>query len=109
MEHSLDWIYVTLMQTNMNYPSTKRQPAKRKVILVFDPICIFTEFKMFPRAFHWNIANITAEVTFCLLVSVRLLSVLRGHTFFSSPPQWPMKDFEGFLSQILSITFIFLH
>ena len=38
--------------------------------------------------------------------SVRLLSVLRGHSFFSSPPQWPMtSDFEGFLYQILSITF----
>ena len=32
-------------------------------------------------------------------------SVLRGHSFFSSPPQQPMtSDFEGFLSQILSIT-----
>ena len=38
--------------------------------------------------------------------SVRLLSVLRGH---SSPPQQPMtSDFEGFLSQILSITFFSL-
>mgnify|MGYP007091378552 CR=1 FL=1 len=39
------------------------------------------------------------------LFSVRLLSVLRGHSFFSSPPQRPMtSDFKGFLSQILSIT-----
>ena len=38
-------------------------------------------------------------------ISVRLLSVLRGHSFFSSPPQRPMtSDFEGFLYQILSIT-----
>ena len=30
-------------------------------------------------------------------ISVRLLSVLRGHSFFSSPPQRPMtSDFEGF-------------
>ena len=37
--------------------------------------------------------------------SVRLLSVLRGHSVFSSPPQRPMTpDFEGFLYQILSIT-----
>jgi len=29
--------------------------------------------------------------------SVRLLSVLRGHSVFSSPPQRPMTaDFEGF-------------
>ena len=41
------------------------------------------------------------QVFFC----VRLLSVLRGHSFFSSPPQRPMtSDFEGFLYQILSIT-----
>jgi len=40
-----------------------------------------------------------------LFFSVRLLSVLRGHSFFSSPPQWPMtSDFKAFLYQILSIT-----
>ena len=38
---------------------------------------------------------------------VRLLLVLRGHSVVSSPPQRPMtSDFEGFLSQILSITFL---
>ena len=44
-------------------------------------------------------------------ISVRLLSVLRGHSFFSSPPQQPMtSDFEGFLYQILFITFFsYLH
>ena len=37
--------------------------------------------------------------------SVRLLSVLRGHSFFSSLPQRPMtSDYEGFLYQMLSIT-----
>ena len=37
--------------------------------------------------------------------SGRLLSVLRGHSVFSSPPQRPMtSDFEGFLYRILSIT-----
>ena len=41
-----------------------------------------------------------------LFFSVRLLLVLRGHSIFSSPPQRPMtSDFEGFLYQILSITF----
>ena len=34
---------------------------------------------------------------FILFFSVRLLSVLRGHSVFSSPPQRPMtSDFEGF-------------
>ena len=43
-------------------------------------------------------------VFFCFF-SVRLLSVLCGHSVFSSPPQRPMTyDFEGFLYQILSIT-----
>ena len=42
---------------------------------------------------------------FFLFFSVRLLSVLCGHSGFSSPPQWPMtSDFEGYLYQILSIT-----
>ena len=34
---------------------------------------------------------------FCCFFSVWLLSVLRGHSVFSSPPQRPMTlDFEGF-------------
>ena len=34
-----------------------------------------------------------------LFFSVPLLSVLRGHSVFPSPPQRPMtSDFEGFLS-----------
>ena len=42
---------------------------------------------------------------FIIILSVRLSSVLRGHSFFSSLPQRPMtSDFEGFLNQILSIT-----
>ena len=47
------------------------------------------------------------DIVFCFFnFNVRLLSVLRGHSFFSSPPQLPMtSDFEGFLYQILSITF----
>ena len=44
-------------------------------------------------------------VGFLCVFSVRHLSVLRGHSVFSSPPQQPMtSDFEGFLYQILSIT-----
>ena len=41
---------------------------------------------------------------FCFF-SVRLWSVLRGHSFFSSPPQLLMTSaFEGFLYLIFSIT-----
>ena len=40
------------------------------------------------------------KVKLFLLFSVRLLSVLRGHSGFSSPPQRPMtSDFEGFSIQ----------
>ena len=36
-------------------------------------------------------------VFFLFFFSVRLLSILRGHSVFSSPPQRPMtSDFEGF-------------
>ena len=48
----------------------------------------------------WFKSTVILFFKFCL--SVRLLSVLRGHLVFSSPPQ--RSDFEGFLSQILSIT-----
>ena len=50
--------------------------------------------------------NYTQSAYYTLFLdSVRLLSVLRGHSVFSSPPQQPMtSDFEGFLYKILSIT-----
>ena len=42
--------------------------------------------------FNWTLLGV-----FCGFLSVRLLSVLRGHSFFSSPTQRPMiSDFEGF-------------
>ena len=44
--------------------------------------------------------NLYLTIVFCFLFvcCVRLLSVLRGHSFFSSSPQRPMtSDFEGFL------------
>ena len=46
---------------------------------------------------------------FLSFFSVRLSSVLRGHSFFSSlhNGQWP-PTWNEFLSQIVSITFIFL-
>ena len=44
-----------------------------------------------------SMARIWKTVMFVLFFSVRRLSVLRGHSFFSSPPQQPMtSDFEGF-------------
>ena len=52
-----------------------------------------------------KIVSLNTFPTFC----VRLLSLLRGHSVFSSPPQRSMtSDFEGFLYQILSIIFLSL-
>ena len=49
---------------------------------------------------HLTSNNYTLTIVFCvfyLFFSVRLLSVLRGHSGFSSPPQRSMtSDFEGF-------------
>ena len=50
-------------------------------------------------------ANLDLGLIFFIFFNVRLLSVLRDHSFFSSPPQRLMtSDFEGFLYQILYIT-----
>ena len=49
--------------------------------------------------------DVMTHQCFFRFFSVRLLSVLRGHSVFASPPQRPMtSDFEGYLYQILSIT-----
>ena len=69
--------------------------------------------KMFPAV---NICMVKLQMVIVVVVvvmmiknfSVRFLSVLRGHSVFSSPTQRPMTyDFEGFLYQILSITLFF--
>ena len=57
-------------------------------------ICLYRHFILFPLTFFLN-----------FFFSVRLLSVLRGHSVFSSPSQRPMtSDFERFLYQIVPIT-----
>ena len=59
--------------------------------------------------------DVVIVVVVVVVVAISLLlffvffvsSVLRGHSFFSSPPQGPMtSDFEGFSYQIVSITFL---
>ena len=54
--------------------------------------CCFTLYEYFPHQI------LTTEYVWVFVFcSVRLLSVLRGHSGFSSPPQLPMtSDFEGF-------------
>ena len=47
---------------------------------------------------YYNIVDIAHLFWLFCFFSVRLLSVLRGHSFFSSPPQRSMaSNFEGFL------------
>ena len=61
------------------------------------------------RIEYYSLNKLNPTEVFCVFFSVPLLSVLRDHLFFSSPPQQPMtSDFEGFLSQILSIIFFVL-
>ena len=56
-----------------------------------------------------NFSLIFDSIFFDFIFRVLLLSVLRGHSFFSYPPQWAMtSDFKGFLSQIVSITLFVL-
>ena len=61
------------------------------------------------RVFYILLRNHLNEVFFVCFFSVRLLSVLRGHSVFHPRHngQWP-PTLKDFLSQILSITFIFL-
>ena len=45
----------------------------------------------------WLVVFCFCVCFFCFFLSVRLLSILRGHSVFSSPPQRPMtSDCEGF-------------
>ena len=72
--------------------------------------CCHLDLSWFVWIRVWNVScwKTGSSVNITLLFSffcVRLLSIMRGHSMFKSPPQQPMKDF---LSQILSITFIFL-
>ena len=52
------------------------------------------------KTWHYSIVSF-----YYIFLAFDFFSILRGHLFFSSPPQRPMtSDFEGFLYQILSIT-----
>ena len=52
---------------------------------------------MTTHVLSWTGQSTTLYFDFLIFFSIRLLSVLRGHLVFSSPPQRPMtSDFEGF-------------
>ena len=84
-----------LLET-VNYPLAFRITRNMVTILTIDikHYCLLT------------LNSLCSTNMVCLpFLSVRLLSVLRGHSGFSFPPQRPINsDFEGFIYQILSIT-----
>ena len=58
----------------------------------------------------WHSGYTVWPIFYIFFLSILLLSVLRGHSVFSSTPQGPMtSDFEGFSYQIVSITFLSHH
>ena len=72
------------------------------------PYALVLYFPMFIFLFPYGLVLFNPIFIF-LFLAFDFLSVLRGHSVFSSPPQRPMtSDFKGFSIQILSITFIFL-
>ena len=74
-------------------------------IRVFFPLAFSHELKYCFREYFFLIFsrmvnNYIYIYKYIFFFSVRLLSVLRGHSFFSSPPQRSMtSDFEGFSIQ----------
>ena len=75
--------------------------------------CTFTQLSSLSHCFIMvgcpgHILESTKEIDFFIFLIFfqrSTLSVLHGHSVFSSPPQRPMtSNFEGFLYQILSIT-----
>jgi len=63
---------------------------------------VLTSLSCSPQSPQYNITDFRGS--FFVYFSIRLLSLLRGHSFFLSPPQRPItSNFEGFLSQILYI------
>ena len=81
--------------------------ALHKLRLCTSSVCIvfFLNYrKMFINQHtlsHAELSCLAAYLFFFFFFIVRLLSVLRGHSVFSSPPQRPMtSDFEGFLSKL---------
>ena len=101
----VSWIQVNVLVTSDSYFSCLLK------------ITWFTHFFICPQ-YSNDIINIAfvhtktnyvghVDIFFKFFFSVRLLSVLRGHSVFTSPPQRPMtSDFEGCSYQILSITFL---
>ena len=63
---------------------------------MFQPCFLYSECVCFHVFYQVYQTGFTCFLFVCFF-SVRLLSVLRGHSIFSSPPQQPMtSDFEGF-------------
>ena len=80
--------------------------------------CYMLPWKLVQRSWvraiteHWlqRFGTLNCKWCYFSVFSVRLFSVLRGHSLFSSRHngQWPPTSKDFFLSQIVSITSIFL-
>ena len=108
MPNNSVWLWKFILQLK-NEPPLVTVGAGNKACLVIDvwniyhSTCIWLCFDS--RVIARFSVCLSVFVCFLAFFSVRLLSVLRGHSVFSSPPQRLMtSDFEGFLYQILSIT-----
>ena len=91
------WLVLLYLDTEVKQSKSQAKQS--------DTACWKTlQWKLVCRYKNWWVC-FSGEIFF---FSDRLLSVLHGHSVFSSPSQRRMSsDFEGFLSQILSITLLF--
>jgi len=60
--------------------------------LTYDRIKVLGLYETNKMFFSLSGPNLKRDKQPYIFFSVRLLSVLRGHSFFSSPPQWPMTS-----------------
>ena len=64
-------------------------------VILCSILCLLSFVEQLIQVCSWNTKPVLRH--FCIFFSFRLLSVLLGHSGFSSPPQRPMtSDFKGF-------------
>ena len=86
----------SVFKPNNCWPHFERFPVLFVQIQLMSFLVNLSEIGIILHVIFWN-KLMPDWMIFFLFFSVRLLSVLRGHSIFSSPPQRPMtSDFEGF-------------
>ena len=103
------WYKLRLLRIHVQFLVIKIHAMEIMVIVLYKFATTIFYLVIFPVCWTSCILGFNEEVAnrlFFKHFSIRILSVLRGHSVFSSPPQRPMTSkFDGFLYQILSITF----